>query len=43
VWDHRPTADELLDDRVAHGFVPTPTATVDGPVVLGHACRIARR
>ena len=42
VWDHRPTADELLDDRVARGWTPTPTGTVDGPVVLGHAaCRFA--
>jgi hypothetical protein len=42
VWDHRPTADELLDARLASGWKPTPTGTVDGPVVLGHAaCRIA--
>jgi hypothetical protein len=40
VWDHRPTADELLDDRLAAGWLPTPTDTVDGPVVLGHACQI---
>jgi hypothetical protein len=37
VWDHRPTADELLDDRLARGWCATPTATVDGPRVLGHA------
>jgi hypothetical protein len=40
VWDHRPTADELLDDRLARGWSPTPTGTVDGPVVLGHAARL---
>jgi hypothetical protein len=41
VWDHRPTADELLDDRLARGWAATPTGTVDGPVVLGHAaCRM---
>jgi hypothetical protein len=39
VWDHRPTADELLDDRLARGWRATPTATVDGPRVLGHACQ----
>jgi hypothetical protein len=39
VWDRRPTADDLLDDRVARGWIPTPTATVDGPVILGHAAR----
>jgi hypothetical protein len=40
VWDHRPTADELLDARVARGWMPTPTGTVDGPQVLGHACKL---
>ncbi|HET9988278.1 MAG TPA: hypothetical protein VFQ65_07155 [Kofleriaceae bacterium] len=40
VWDHRPTAHEALDARVARGWVATPTGTVDGPQVLGHAaCR----
>jgi hypothetical protein len=30
----------MLDDRLARGWVPTPTGTVDGPVILGHAaCR----
>jgi hypothetical protein len=42
VWDHRPTADEMLDDRLARGWVPTPTGTVDGPVILGHANHIHR-
>jgi hypothetical protein len=37
IWDHRPTADELLAARLARGWVPTPTATRDGDVVLGHA------
>lgn len=40
MWDHRPTAAELLDDRVAQGWVPVPTGTVDGPKILGFAaCR----
>jgi hypothetical protein len=43
-WDHRPTADELLDARIARGWTATPTGTVDGPVVLGHAaCRFSAR
>jgi hypothetical protein len=42
VWDHQPTADELLDARVASGWTPTPTGTVDGDRVLGHACRLPR-
>jgi len=44
VWDRRPGADELLADRLARGWIATPTATVDGPQVLGHAaCRLAGR
>jgi hypothetical protein len=44
VWDHRPTADELLATRIAAGWSPTPTGTVDGPQVLGHAaCRFTAR
>jgi hypothetical protein len=42
VWDHCPTADELLDARVARGWAPTPTGTRDGPVILGHAACLAR-
>jgi hypothetical protein len=38
VWDHQPSADELLDARVAAGWTPTPTSTVDGDVIFGHAC-----
>jgi hypothetical protein len=41
VWDHRPSADELLEARVAAGWRPTATDTRDGPVVLGHACTLA--
>jgi hypothetical protein len=39
VWDHRPNAEELLDDRVARGWQPIPTGTVDGPQILGYAAR----
>lgn len=40
VWDHKPTADALLDARLRAGWTPTPTSTVDGDKVLGHACRV---
>jgi hypothetical protein len=43
VWDHRPTARELLDARLARGWTPTPTATRDGDVVLGYAACVAPR
>ncbi len=37
VWNQRPTADELLEARLARGWSPTPTAMKDGHVILGHA------
>jgi hypothetical protein len=37
VWDHRPTADELLEARLARGWRPTPSALKDGERVLGYA------
>jgi hypothetical protein len=37
VWDHCPDVDELLGYRLESGWTPTPTETVDGPVVMGHA------
>ncbi|MBZ4397148.1 hypothetical protein VZQ01_04715 [Myxococcus faecalis] len=41
MWDRRPSADELLDARLQAGWTPTPTSTVDGDVILGHAaCRV---
>jgi hypothetical protein len=39
LWDHEPTADELLTRRLERGWKPTPTATRDGKVVLGYASR----
>ncbi|MFO0579634.1 MAG: hypothetical protein U1A78_37015 [Polyangia bacterium] len=42
VWDHKPSADELLEARVLAGWQPTPTDTVDGPQILGHACKLTR-
>jgi hypothetical protein len=37
IWDHQPTAQELLERRIARGWRPTPTATRDGDIVLGFA------
>jgi hypothetical protein len=37
VWDHAPTARELLDARLADGWRPTPTMLREGPRVLGYA------
>jgi hypothetical protein len=37
VWDHRPTARELLDARLARGWTPAPTAVRGGAQVLGFA------
>jgi hypothetical protein len=37
IWDHRPTAAEILDRRVASGWVPTASALKDGQRVLGYA------
>jgi len=36
-WDHRPSAQELLDARIAHGWKPKPSPMVGGPRVLGYA------
>jgi hypothetical protein len=41
VWDHLPTAEELLAARVARGWTPTPTATRDGDKILGFAACLA--
>ena len=41
VVKHRPSADEMLDARIASGWSPTPTSTVEGDKILGHAaCRV---
>jgi hypothetical protein len=42
VWDHLPSAAELLDARLARGWTPTPTATRDGDKILGYAACLAR-
>lgn len=42
IWDHAPSADELLDRRLQSGWTPRPTATHEGDVILGHAATRAR-
>jgi hypothetical protein len=42
IWDHRPSADELLETRVAAGWRPMTTAMKEGDVVLGHAACLMR-
>jgi hypothetical protein len=37
VWSHRPTADDLLQDRLERGWQPTASRLKDGDRVLGHA------
>jgi hypothetical protein len=37
IWDHRPSADELLSARLADGWTPTATSLKDGERILGHA------
>ncbi len=36
-WDHRPTADELLQARLQTGWKPIPTKTQDGEEIMGYA------
>jgi hypothetical protein len=37
VWDHLPSANELLEVRLAAGWQPRPTLLKDGDRVVGHA------
>jgi hypothetical protein len=43
VWDHKPSADELLAFRVEAGWRPTLTPLQTGPAVLGHAACLCER
>jgi hypothetical protein len=43
VWDHLPTARELLDARLERGWQPTPSALKTGKRVLGYATCLAPR
>ncbi|MEQ1570373.1 MAG: hypothetical protein ABMA64_32360 [Myxococcota bacterium] len=40
MWERPPSADELLADRLAFGWKPTPSSLAAGPRVLGHAERV---
>jgi hypothetical protein len=42
IWDHRPSADELLARRVAAGWRPMTSPLKEGDVVLGHAACLVR-
>ncbi len=37
IWNHAPTADELLTVRINEGWKPTPSKLKDGDRVIGHA------
>ena len=37
MWDHQPTASEILEKRLQGGWEPTPSELQDGPVVEGYA------
>jgi hypothetical protein len=37
IWDHWPSGDELVEARRKQGWLPRPTHTVDGAIVLGIA------
>ena len=42
VWDHVPTANELLHCRLQSGWTPTASELRSGPQILGHAaCLVA--
>lgn len=40
VWDHRPSPRELLEERQARGWKPTPSGLKGGDRVLGYAACI---
>lgn len=42
LWDHAPTANELLHSRLKSGWTPTASELRGGPQILGHAaCLVA--
>jgi hypothetical protein len=41
VWDHHPSAEELLKVRIESGWQPTASGLREGNTVLGYAgCRL---
>jgi len=43
VWDHRPSADELLEKRLKNGWTPTASDLQGGPAILGHAACVVSK
>jgi hypothetical protein len=41
VWPQKPTPDQLLERRLADGWMPTLTPLQQGAAVLGHAACLA--
>ena len=37
MWDHRPSPDEVLDERVRAGWRPTASCLLSGDVIDGFA------
>jgi hypothetical protein len=37
VWDHHPSAQELLDARLSEGWLPMESPVRSGGKILGHA------
>lgn len=37
IWNHKPSADELLARRLHRGWAPRTSSTTRGHVVMGHA------
>jgi hypothetical protein len=42
VFDHHPTADELLQKRIERGWHPTPSGLKAGDEVMGHAACVVK-
>jgi len=40
IWDYNPLDDEILTACIEQGFKPIPTETVNGPVIMGYACKL---
>ena len=43
VWDHVPSAEELLDARLIDGWRPRPSMLKDGDRVVGHAACVVTK
>lgn len=42
VWEHPPSADDLLRERLLAGWRPTPSYLQAGLAVLGHAASVSQ-